>query len=65
MTGLAAKFLTENTHDYWNAKLVTTIESSTAPLKVKKRKQKYFLHLWKNSFKTLYLIDFRKLNGQV
>ena len=35
MTGLAAKFLTENTYDYLNARLVTTIESSSAPLKVK------------------------------
>ena len=35
MTGLAAKFLTENTYDYLNARLVSTIESSSAPLKVK------------------------------
>ena len=36
MTGLAAKFLTENTYDYLNARLVATIESSSAPLKVMK-----------------------------
>ena len=35
MTGLAAKFLTENTYDYLKARLVATIESSSAPLNVK------------------------------
>jgi hypothetical protein len=35
MTCVGAMFLTNNTVDYLNARLVTTIESSSAPLKVK------------------------------
>jgi hypothetical protein len=35
MTCVGAMFLMNNTVDYLNARLVTTIESSSAPLKVK------------------------------
>ena len=35
MTCVGAMFLMNNTVDYWNAKLITTLESSSAPLKVK------------------------------
>ena len=35
MTCVGATFLTNNTVDYWNARLFTTLESSSAPLKVK------------------------------
>ena len=48
MTGLAAKFLTENTYDYLNARLVSTIESSSAPLKVKtiKKTNNFTVQVW-------------------
>ena len=39
MTCVGAWFLMNNTIDYKNARLVTTIESSSAPLKVKSKKQ--------------------------
>ena len=42
MTGLAAKFLTENTYDYLNARLVANIESSSAPLQVRKSQKSLF-----------------------
>ena len=35
MTCVGAMFLMNNTVDYWNARLFTTLESSSAPLKVK------------------------------
>ena len=39
MTCVGAMFLMNNTVDYLNARLVTTMESSSAPLKVKSNKQ--------------------------
>ena len=36
MIGLGARFLYQNTSDYLSSTLVTSIESSTAPLKVNK-----------------------------
>ena len=39
MTCVGVMFLTNNTVDYLNARLVTTIESSSAPLKVKSKIQ--------------------------
>ena len=35
MTCVGAMFLMNNTVNYWNARLITTLESSSAPLKVK------------------------------
>ena len=35
-TGVGIMFLTENTIEYINSRLVTTVESSSAPLKVAK-----------------------------
>ena len=35
-TGVGIMFLTENTIEYINSRLVTTVESSSAPLKVTK-----------------------------
>ena len=50
MTCVGAMFLMNNTVDYWNARLITTLESSSAPLKVKIWKQT--LNLTNNLFTT-------------